>query len=106
VHRSQTIIPNGKRYIKEQHQHETRTEVAYNLLDGMNRLAALSSFAKHGLHAYTIPPPLSSSDGLMQAAKKQEADSLDGRRRLQKPSIGTYGQGLAAVVHSTLSLPK
>ena len=57
-------------------------------------------------HAYAIPPPLSSSDGLMQAAIKQEAVSLDGRRRLQKPSIGTYGQGIAAVVHSTLSLPK
>jgi len=47
-----------------------------------------------------------SLDGLMQTATKQEAVSLDGRRRLQKPSIGTYRQGLAAVVHSTLSLPK
>ena len=28
-------------------EHATRTEVACNLLDGMNRLAAFSSFAKH-----------------------------------------------------------
>ena len=48
-------------------EHPARTEVAYNLLDGMNRLAVgtmlsmvlqpFSSFAEHGLHTYTLPPP-------------------------------------------------
>ena len=44
-----------------------RTEVAYDLLDGMNRLAMgtilsmvlqpFSSLAEHDLHTYTLPPP-------------------------------------------------
>ena len=48
-------------------EHAARTEVAYNLLDSMNRLAMgtilpmvlqpFSSFTEHGLHAYTVPPP-------------------------------------------------
>ena len=31
----------------------------------LQSVAASSSFAKHDLHAYTLPPPLSSSDGFM-----------------------------------------
>jgi len=48
-------------------EHAARTEVACNLLDGMNRLAIgtilfmvlqpFSSFTEYGLHAYTLPPP-------------------------------------------------
>jgi len=35
-------------------EHAARTDVAYNLLDCMNLIAA------YGLHAYTLPPPLNS----------------------------------------------
>ena len=53
-------------------EHAAKTEVVYNLLGGMNCLAMnrlamgtvscmvlqpFSSFAEHGLHVYTLPPP-------------------------------------------------
>ena len=76
-------------------QHAARTEVTYNLLDGMNRLAMgtflsmvlqpFSSFAEHGLH---------SPSTTMGSVDSQETGSrLVGRRRmLQKPSTGVRGQ--------------
>ena len=83
-------------------EHPARTEVAYNLLDGMNRLAVgtmlsmvlqpFSSFAEHGLHTYTLPPPRwAHVDN-----QKMESRPNGQWRRLQKPSIGTHEQGWAA----------
>jgi len=70
-------------------------------------LQPFSSFAKQGLHVYTLPPPLSSSDGLMEsAAKKKKMGSRLVERR--KPSVGTHGQE-QQMVHSlvyTCYLPK
>jgi len=71
-------------------------------------LHPLSSFTKHGLHVYTLPPPLSSSDwAYLVCQKKPEADLLDGEEGFKSlPSMGTHGQGWAAIVHNTSYLPK
>jgi len=61
----------------------TRTEVVYNLLDSMNRLAAFPC-----VHS---PSQLSSSNGSCRLSKKWKADSLDSQRKLQKTSMGTHG---------------
>jgi len=73
-----------------------------SLLDGMNRLAmgtilsmvlqSFSSFAEHSLHAYTLP-----STAMGSRRQPKTGSRLVGqRRRLQKPSMGTRGQGWAA----------
>ena len=52
-------------------EHAARTEVAYNLLDGMNCLASFFQLRKMRLtHAHS-PPPLSSSDGLTETAARK-----------------------------------
>jgi len=59
--------------------------IAYNLLEGMNCLASFFQLCKAQLtdshrhtQAYTLPPPLSSSDwAQVDCPKNREADSLD-----------------------------
>ena len=82
-------------------EHAAGTEVAYNPLDGMNCLAmgtiyypwSFSSFAEHGLHAYTLPPPRWAH---LDSQKKTGSRLIGRWRRLRKPSMGSCGQGWAA----------
>jgi len=97
-------------------EHATRKEVAYNLLDSMNRLPASQSMA------YTRTPPLHhiSSDGLTEAAakkkktkknkttttttkkkNKQEADLLDSKGGFKSLLWVPMGRDEQQMVHST-----
>jgi len=82
---------SGNAFVTSQ-EHATRTEIAYNLLDGINHLQPFSSFAKHGLHTYTLPPPWWAHVDCQKMGSR-----LVGQwRRLQKPSMGTRMQGWVA----------
>jgi len=93
-------------------EHAARTEVAYNLLNGMHRLAMgtiffmvlqhFSSFAEHGLHAYTLPPPR----WAYVDSQKTGSRLVGRRRRLQKPSVGARWQDKRQILHSNSSLLK
>ena len=84
----------------------TRAEVAYNLLDGVNRLAVgtiilsmvlqpFSSFAKHGLHSPSTPM------GSRRQPRKQKADSLGGEGGLKSLLWVPAGRGERQIIHST-----
>ena len=91
------FLTSGNTVVNSQ-EHAARKEFAYNLLDSMNRLAVgtilsmvlqpFASFAELGLHGYTLPSPR------WAHIDSQKRETLVGRRRrLQKPSMVTRGQG-------------
>ena len=95
----------SKNVVFTSQEHAARTEVTYNLLDGMNRLAMgtilSSSFTEHGLHAYTLPPPRWAHVD----CQKREADLLGVEGGwLQKPSMVLASRDEWQIVHSTSSL--
>ena len=90
-------------------EHATRTKVAYNLLDGMNRLAM-----DHGYYMYIIQLHRAQLytlslhyDGLALTAKKQEADSSDkGGFNSVLHVWAPTSSGERQMIHSTSSLLK
>ena len=83
-------------------EHPARTEVAYNLLNSMNCLAVgtilsmvlqpFSSFAEHGLHTYTLPPP----QWAYVDSQKNGKQTRWAVKEASKPSMGTHEQGWVA----------
>ena len=89
-------------------EHAAKTEVVYNLLGGMNCLAMnrlamgtvscmvlqpFSSFAEHGLHVYTLPPPWWTHIDSQTTGSRL---IMGQQMTLQMPSMGTHGQGWVA----------
>ena len=94
-------------------EHAARTEDAYNLLDGMNRLAmGHGYYIIHGLAAFfqlrraRLTPSPSTMMGSLRQPKKRESDSLGGEGGFKSLLWVPSGRGERQIVRSTPSLLK
>ena len=87
------ITMSGNTVVTSQ-EHAARSEVAYNLLNGMNWLAVFIQLCKARLTCIHSPSTPVVSHRLLRSR-------LVGRRkRLQKPSMGTWYRGQVVSLHS------
>ena len=94
-------------------EHAARTEVAYNLLDSMNRLAmGHGYYIIRGLAAFfqlrgaRLTPSPSTMMVSLRQPKKREADSLGGEGGFESLLWVAVGRDERQIVHSTSSLLK